>query len=300
VKLVVLVALASAATAHAELPTIDSVIRPRIVISGVREIDVERGDILWLSFQMPRTSPRSITIDVPRGTLVVGMMVGSSRWSSPVTADHDLSVVEQVPGAVLSWSSASGDVEHLVLAHEPANCGGGDVVMRCPERLTVALVLPMIDQVQVLPKPAHVDGKRARSDVIRLPPPRELEVVPPHVDANTSLAVATELPVTFVAPEVHVWHDVDKHMIKRRLAWRRDSLRWCYQRVAQYRRGLEGTLVTHFSITREGKIEDVSVDGDIDNDDIKRCIARELAVMEFPEGDTRVRVNYPLTFKQDE
>lgn len=299
-KLVVLAALASATTAHAGLPTIDSVIQPRIVISGVREIDVERGDILWLSFQVPRFGSKSITIDVPRGTLVVGMMVGSSNWSSPVSAEHDLSVVEQVPGAVLSWGSASGDVEHLVLAHEPANCGGGDVVVRCPERLTVALVLPMIDRVQVLPKPAHVDGKPAKSAVLRLPPPRKLEVVPPHVDANTSLAVASELPVTIVMPEPRVWRDIDKSMIKRRLAWRRDSLRWCYQRVAQYRRGLEGTLVAHFSITREGKIEDVSVDGDLDNDDIRSCIARELAVMEFPEGDTRVRVNYPLTFKQDE
>jgi hypothetical protein len=301
VKLVVLAALASATPAHAELPTIDSVIEPRIVIGGVTDVADERGDIIWLSFQTPRSTARPITLDVPRGTLAVGIMVGDSVWGAPVTAEHDLSIVEQNPGAVLSWSSASGDVEHLVLAHEARDCSGTDVVVRCSERVTIALVLPMIDHVQIFPQPARIDGKPAKSGKLALPPPHELGIVPPHVDVNTSLAVVSTLPVTIrIAPQAQVWHDVDKNMIRRRLEWRHDSLRWCYQRVAQYKRGLAGTLVAQFSITREGAIEDVSVDGDLDNDDIKSCIARELSVMEFPESDTRVRVNYPLTFKQDD
>jgi len=70
-------------------------------------------------------------------------------------------------------------------------------------------------------------------------------------------------------------------------------------RVAQWDPRIAGTAVLHFRIGEDGRVRSSSVDGDLGDAEIERCLADEVARWEFSAapGGGELQVNYPVTFR---
>jgi hypothetical protein len=77
------------------------------------------------------------------------------------------------------------------------------------------------------------------------------------------------------------------------------AVRACYSRALQRDRALAGALELHFVIGADGAVAAVAVDGALAaaSDDVRACVAREVATWRFREGDRAVAVGYPLIFE---
>lgn len=128
----------------------------------------------------------------------------------------------------------------------------------------------------------------------------------PGVDDRISL-VAIEAPVVPRGPVPTAVIDgpgyhyevrsIDKKIIRRYVKLAEPRLANCWQHELFHAPTLQGTAELHFAILPDGTIGGVSVDGSLDSDAAKRCMAEDIATWRFPQADGTTRVNYPLTFK---
>lgn len=296
-----LVALLLVAGRVAAAQTIDEAFVPTIRVSGhVGDVTVERGEITWVSFGLPHAD--ALAIDVPKGTLVVGIELKSGdrvAWGHLEAAPRARERLARDAGAVVEWDSASGDVDHLVLRHAARDCSETDVVRRCDERIAIALLLPAIDRVQIEPKPARVDGKRATTALIKLAVQAPADQ--PHVEEDVALVVvSTHTPVFAVDRGPRLQRSLDQQIIRRRFQIHEAQLRRCYTAVRQRKPELAGTVMLHFLIAPDGSVSDLVADGPLDDGDVRACLVREVQTWDFPPTDESVRVNFPLTFRPSE
>jgi Vault protein inter-alpha-trypsin domain len=89
---------------------------------------------------------------------------------------------------------------------------------------------------------------------------------------------------------------VGAHEIRRLVRLHTPQLRRCYSVALQRDRALEGTAALHFAITPSGTIGSVSVDGTLGSDEVRACLAAEVAGWRVHAGSETVVVNYPLRF----
>jgi len=171
--------------------------------------------------------------------------------------------------------------------------------------LTVDVVAPT---VEVIGEKTYRKVKRPIA--VAVPARREVElplvVARPAVSKATSLyagfAPSMAVPPTVVigGPSGHRRHwpqSVDAREIRREVKRHIVRLGRCYEKVIEYRGGIEGEAVLHFLIGTSGKIESASVDGTITDEQIKTCLAEVVATFEFRAGDSAVLVNYPLRLR---
>jgi len=248
--------------------------------------------VTWVSFAAPKDD--AIAIDVPKGTLVVGIEL---RSGDRVAWGHlEERAKLDGPGALVEWDSASGEVDHLILRHVARDCSETDVVRRCGERITLALELPAIDRVRIDPKPARVDGKPARSALIAVKARAPADQ--PHVVEDVGLVAHVSETRFAFSREPHVQRALDKQIIRRRFAIHEAQLRRCYTSARQRKPELAGTVVLHFLIAPDGSVSDLAVDGAVE--DAHDCLVHEVSQWDFPPTDETVRVNFPLTFRPSE
>jgi hypothetical protein len=199
---------------------------------------------------------------------------------------------------VLAWDSTSADQDHLTL------------VVDGPATIELALLLPPVTRLAVTPGMRRleilVDGVRASA----VAAPRVRVDVPlagvtlgadaravGRVDATTALvAVATPPPIFSMDHPRDTHFSVDKSLLRRAMKGARNRLEHCWLRVAQYDPRIEGTTTLHFVVELDGTIETVTTDGELP-DVVTSCLAADVRTWKLPEGDTRVVVNYPLTFR---
>ena len=291
-----------ATTGLAAAQTIDEAIPPAIRISKASDVAIERGEITWLSFALPRAD--AIAIDLPKGTLVVGVELRSGdrvAWGHLEAAPQARGQLERAPGTLIEWDSASGDVDHLLLRHAARDCSATDVVQRCEEHVAIALLLPAIDHVRVEPKPARIDGKRATSALVKLA--AQAPVDQPHVEEDVALvamASDTTIPAFVFERQPRLQRSLDKQIIRRRFAIHEAQLRRCYTAVRQRKPDLAGTVMLHFLIAPDGSVSDLSADGPLEDAEVRTCLIQEVGTWDFPPTDDSVRVNFPLTFRPSE
>jgi TonB family protein len=119
------------------------------------------------------------------------------------------------------------------------------------------------------------------------------------VSAATSLVVG-DAPVVVLGPVVSTCGGGgDLRRIRRVVRQHHPQLRHCYMRAAQWNPRLAGTAVLRFTIAEGGRVKSSSVDGDLGDAGVERCLAGEVARWDFGAalGDGEIRVNYPLTFR---
>jgi hypothetical protein len=111
------------------------------------------------------------------------------------------------------------------------------------------------------------------------PPPREPLVI------ACSFGGVTESPVTLSGTEI-------RREIRRHIA----QLGYCYSRELQRHQTLAGTVALKLRLMPDGTTQVRAVDGELDSDAVKSCVAGEAAQWTFHEHTDVIDVNYPLTF----
>lgn len=126
-----------------------------------------------------------------------------------------------------------------------------------------------------------------------------------HVSGGTSL-FADAPPVPVVVPGVVIGcgfghatdgFTVDKKTIRKVVRAAMPRLRHCYLREAQRTPSLEGSADLHFTIDRDGRISDLSIDGTLASEAARACMADEVQSWTFPASSGATAVNYPLTYQ---
>lgn len=128
-----------------------------------------------------------------------------------------------------------------------------------------------------------------------------------QVDAKTSLFAGPPpqrpgggVPtVTFGAPVGYSGPPVlDKRAIRAVLKAHLPQLTECFMHEAQYGKPeLGGRATLHFVIGKTGKITSVTVEDELQDDAVTRCLRDETARWEFYPSDAVVEVSYPLDFR---
>jgi hypothetical protein len=78
------------------------------------------------------------------------------------------------------------------------------------------------------------------------------------------------------------------------------ALGHCYERVAQWRPGIEGDVVAHFRIEPNGRVSSVAVTGTLTDPRVTSCLEGVFAGMAFPPDSSAAEVNYPIKFRMAE
>jgi TonB family protein len=132
------------------------------------------------------------------------------------------------------------------------------------------------------------------------PPARPGALSPPAgVSAAMSLLVGDPLMVVFGPATSMCGGAGGARSVRRIVRQHHPQLRYCYMRVAQWNPQLAGTAVLHFVIAEDGRVRSSSVDSDLGDAGIERCLADEVARWEFgaAPGGGEIQVNYPVTFR---
>ena len=119
------------------------------------------------------------------------------------------------------------------------------------------------------------------------------------VDPALALVAGQELPTVILGAHCggHRSRGLDKSIIRRYVKLRINRLANCYQRELLGHPTLAGTADLHFTIQATGRVEEISVDGSLESETVKQCLAEELTTWSFSPTDGATKVNYPLTFK---
>jgi hypothetical protein len=295
-------ALIAAATGIAHGSTIDDAFPPTIRVGApstgkLAAISLERGEVLWLAISVTarfKTDRVVVPVDLPAGAHVLGIQVARDDkvvWGQIRPRQAAANRYEHAAApTLLSWLGTSADVDHLELR---IDCADATTV-------TLALELPELHSVHLEPaRLARVDGAAVRGAIALEP---HDPVAAPHVDAETSLVAEPAGAITIVFDGAGPTLDgsIDKAMIRRRMKAAIPALRHCYEVVAQGRPDLAGHVDVHLMIEQDGQLSSVTVDGSLDSDDVKTCIANVASAMEFPAargGGGGVQVNWPLELR---
>jgi hypothetical protein len=119
------------------------------------------------------------------------------------------------------------------------------------------------------------------------------------VDPQLALVAGNAVPIVTLGSHCggYRFRGLDKSIIRRYVKLRMEKLANCYQRELLGHPTLAGTAELHFTIQATGRVEDISVDGTLDSETARQCLAEELTTWHFSPTDDKTRVNYPLTFK---
>jgi len=90
---------------------------------------------------------------------------------------------------------------------------------------------------------------------------------------------------------------IDHKIIRRRVRLAEARLSNCWRHELFAAPTLQGTAELHFAILPSGETANVSVDGSLESDAVRQCIAQDVATWQWPETDGTTVVNYPLTFQ---
>ena len=310
-----------AGVAHAELPTIDSELPPALRIEStswsarIDSVTVELHSAPETSFVKiaigGREGTQGISIDVPAGTKVVGLGVDGvdgAVWGRAMPVDHAQHRQGSIGGSALTWSSTSAEQDHLWLR------------LNVPATVELALYLPPLPRLAIASTAGllavEVEGERVptnkhRRVVVELADIAGTtgEVQLAAVTETVGLVAAPSSPLDFFQPVasfggtrgVHMTRDLDKAMIRRRMKWFRPGLRQCFVQAAQWgphARSLRGGgAVLSFMILPEGTVEWARASESDLPASVNTCLEETVKTWEFPEADSRVQVNYPLTFQ---
>ena len=118
-----------------------------------------------------------------------------------------------------------------------------------------------------------------------------------EVSAETSLLVGEAPSVVIGIPTTSCGGPARN--VRRVVRWHHPQLRYCYMRVAQWNPQIEGTAVLRFVIGEDGRVKSSTVESDLGEASIERCLAGEVAQWDFgaAPGGGEIQVNYPLTFR---
>jgi hypothetical protein len=119
------------------------------------------------------------------------------------------------------------------------------------------------------------------------------------VDPELALVAGQAVPVLWLGSHCggYQFRGLDKSIIRRYVKLQMNRLANCYQRELLGHPTLAGTAELHFTIQATGRVEDISVDGTLESETAKQCLAEELTTWHFSPTDGKTRVNYPLTFR---
>ena len=98
-------------------------------------------------------------------------------------------------------------------------------------------------------------------------------------------------------------HKIDKEGIRSTFSTNTVPLRNCYEGQLKENPNFEGKVMLEFNIGPKGKVMSSKVDLDkssLKNDDLHKCLLKELNTLTFPAPQTSKEVNviYPLTFSR--
>lgn len=261
------------------------------------------------------------SLTLPAGARVVGLAVtlgsGARMVGTALAADDALGRYERLthertdPGLLAFDRSVGGEDRYLVRVYPLGTRQQAtvDIDLELPPADALA-----IDSTQTIAAfTVDVAGTRSSARLttartIAIPTVREGSAVPVAseavaVDERVSLFVdeppgarprVTIGPV-FGCGIAHSTVTVDKRTIRTEVKRHVDQLRYCYSRELQQRPTLAGSVALHFALVPDGSVQDVSVDGDLDSDEVKRCMTEQVSQWRFHEHDDVVQVNYPLT-----
>jgi hypothetical protein len=117
------------------------------------------------------------------------------------------------------------------------------------------------------------------------------------VDPQLALVAGDAVPAITLCGGPRQMRGIDKSIIRRYVKLRMEKLANCYQRELLGHPTLAGIAELHFTIKPTGRVEDISVDGTLESETAKQCLAEELTTWSFSPTDGATRVSYPLTFK---
>ena len=121
---------------------------------------------------------------------------------------------------------------------------------------------------------------------------------PRVVDDDLGLIAGQAVPqIVFGCGGVHAVRGLDKDIIRRYVKLHMEKLAYCYQRELLGHPTLAGTADLHFTIRPSGRVEEIYVDGTLEKQSVRECLADELTTWSFSPTDLAIQVNYPLTFK---
>ncbi len=297
VRLLILLALWPAL---ARAQTIDEAIPPAIriepaaasycrVVIDRAKLDIAGAPISWLVIEASskgQCQSAELLIDVPAKAGVAGMAVnsrGDKSWSAPREVHEARRAFDREAGAaLLVWESSTADQDHL------------RVSIPLPARVEIAILLPLIEKVVV-------EATGHPSKTIDL---RDAEV---RLHSNTRFANAKTAFVTGApnrdepiqtsgrwTPTPEGW--AGKKSIRRTMKLSSEKLRYCYERVAQWRGEIEGTATLQFFINARGVVESVQTAETDLPPAITTCLEDVVKDWHFNAVDGPVLVNYPLRF----
>jgi len=311
------VALATPARAD-DLPTIDSMHPPAVRVgspgAGAKieriAVEVRAKAVSWVTIEvkLPRFSFGVVPMDLPAGTRIVGMAVTTQdekAWSQALAKDDAVRAYHrESDGALLTWESTSAGQDHI------------SIVVGESARVELAVELPPLFALAIDPDhqtiariEATVEGREHQQWLKHQTPVAldlrgiEAHVAEdpyPHANARIALVAGAPSRVASLVSERFSrppgWGG-DKMMIRRRMKLSRERITYCYERVAQWRKRpeLEGTVNMQFVIERSGRVE-TAVANSTFPAEINTCLESVFKEWEFPELDTVVQVNYPITF----
>ncbi len=93
---------------------------------------------------------------------------------------------------------------------------------------------------------------------------------------------------------------LDQSIIKKVIDSHMPAIRYCYNKELRKHAGLSGTVVTRFTVGKEGKVTEASIGrSTLNNKNVEQCMIEEIKGWVFPEPNKGVEVvvNYPFKFK---
>lgn len=246
-----------------------------------------RGERATLVFEVGTRTREASEVLVPMqlapGARLTGMTVtvgGATLVTRAVEPDRARTVYGQVHRVTLLEHVASGDVgDELRLRVSFVSRG---------ERARIALT------VALDAKPRDGDWMSADTVPRGYVAPTLSLVARPDLSAMPTVTISQ--PVSSCGVDIGLDGRAIRKFIRRQLP----RLEACYERALRTERTLAGTAVMHFDIPPDGRVTAISVDGTLPSDDVRACIAADLAQWQLPEvrgSTTTVRINYPLTFR---
>lgn len=264
------------------------------------------------------------SLEVPHDAQVVGLslrlgdgprVVGQALAARDAGSQYRQLLSGNRDPALLELASMRAGVDRMTLHAFP-------VTEKTPATVELEIVLPAVRAIAI-DSSQRIDSLAVEIDGLALPAARfddarRIELPAPRPNARVtgpvSRTAVDEAISLFVGqppgavPQVQIGivigcgfghsvgtRTVDKKTIRTEVRRHLDQLRYCYSRQLQQQQTLAGKVALHFLIGRDGKIAEASVDGDLDSEEVKRCMRDQVVQWQFHEQDSATQVNYPLT-----
>src|SRR5687768_3811351 len=88
---------------------------------------------------------------------------------------------------------------------------------------------------------------------------------------------------------------IDKDVVKKVVKENTQKLQYCYEKTLLANPGIEGKVITTFTIAAEGSVSDVKATGV--HPEVETCVADTVKAFKFPPSGKKVDVSYPFAFK---